>query len=57
MEAFIRLGVAHIEWARRRHTQRILFEILLNQTEIRLYLPFSLVPNQSENGKYNLISV
>ena len=22
------------------HTQRILFEILLNQTEIRLYLPF-----------------
>ena len=44
-------------------------EILLNQTEIRLYFPFSdwfgksngqwpfSVPNQSENGKYNLISV
>ena len=25
----------------RHHTQRILFEILLNQTEIRLYVPFS----------------
>ena len=46
-----------------------LFEILLNQTEIRLYLTFSdwfgtvnghcpfAVPNQSKNGKYNLISV
>ena len=54
-----------------KYTQRNLFEILLNQTEIRLYLLFSdwfgtakqhpnsisLVPNHSENGKYNLISV
>ena len=49
------------------YTQRNLFEFLLNQTEIRLYLPSSgwfgtrrtsfLVPNHSENGKYNLISV
>ena len=50
------------------HTHREnLFKILLNQTAIRLYLPFSdrfwnqtdfcLVPNQLENGKYNLISV
>ena len=50
------------------YTQRNLLEILLNQTEIRLYLPFSIdldvrksmsvaVPNQSENSKYNLISV
>ena len=43
-------------------------EILLNQPEIRLYLPFSdwfetangqcpfTVQNQPENGKYNLIS-
>ena len=48
-------------------TQRNLFEILLNQTEIRLYLPYSnwfgtkrtsvCALNQSENGKYNLISV
>ena len=48
---------------------RNIFEILLNQTEIRLYLPFSdwfgtangrclfAVPNQAENGIYNLISV
>ena len=45
-----------------------LFEILLNQPDIRLYLPFSdwfgtanwqcpfTVPNWSENSKYNLIS-
>ena len=45
------------------------FEIVFNQLEIRLYLPFSdwfgtpngqrpfSVPNQSENGKYNLILV
>ena len=51
------------------YTQRNLFEILLNQTEIRLYLPFSdwfgtsnglclfAFPNQSEDSKYNLISV
>ena len=44
-------------------------EILLNQTEIRLYLPYSdlfgtvngqrpfAFSNQSENSKYNLISV
>ena len=42
-------------------------KVLLNQPEIRLYLPYSdwfgtqtyavrLDPNQSENGKYNLIS-
>ena len=41
--------------------QRNLWEILLNQTEVRLYLLFSdwfwLIPNQSENGKYNLTSV
>ena len=48
---------------------RNLFQILLNQTEIRLYLPCThrfgtangqrpfAVPNQSENGKYNHISV
>ena len=45
------------------YTQRNLFEILLNQTEIRLYLPFSdgfetqtdfcLVPNGSENCNNN----
>ena len=51
----------------RQETQRNIFEMLLNQTGIRLYLSFSnwfgtangrvrLVPNQSENGKYNLIS-
>ena len=46
-----------------------IFQISLNQTEIRFYLPFFdlfgttnrqrpfAVPNQSENGKYNLISV
>ena len=52
------------------YTQRNLFEILLNQTEIGLYLPFSnwfvtangqcpfAVPNQSlKMVKYNLISV
>ena len=55
------------------YTQRSLFETLLNQTEIRLYLPFSdwfwtkrtvfpnqnpiPIQNQSENGKYNLIWV
>ena len=50
------------------YTHRNLFEILLNQTEVRLHLPFSdwfgaangrvrLIPNQSEIGKYNLISV
>ena len=50
-------------------TQRNIYKISLNQTEIRLYLPFSDwfgaanghylfgVPNQSENSKYNLISV
>ena len=40
-------------------TQRNLFEILLNQTEIRLNskrCPFA-VPNQSVHGKYNLFSV
>ena len=54
---------------RENFTQRNLFEILSNQTEIRLYLPFSdwfgtangqcpfAAPNQSENRKYNLISV
>ena len=51
------------------YTQRNNFEILLNQSEIWLYLPYSdwfgtasgrcpcAVPNQSDNGKYNLISV
>ena len=51
------------------YIQRKLFGILLNQTEIRLYLPCTdwfgtangqcpfAVPNQSENGKYNLVSV
>ena len=37
------------------HTQRNVFEILLNQPEIRLYLLFS--KWIIENGKYNLISV
>ena len=48
--------------------REIFFEILSNQPEIRLYLPFSdwfgtangqcpfAVPNQSVHGKYNLIS-
>ena len=49
-----------------RYTQRTIFEILLIQPEIRLYLPLfrliwnqtavRLVQNQSGNGKYNLIS-
>ena len=38
---------------REAYTQRNLFGILLNQPEIRLS---RLDPNQSENGKYNLIS-
>ena len=50
-------------------TLRDILEILMNQTEIRLYLPFSdwfrtanghcpfAVPNQSVYGKYNPISV
>ena len=50
-------------------TKRNFHGNLSNQTEIRLYLPFSdwvwttnehcpfAMPNQSENGKYNLISV
>ena len=49
--------------------QRNVFQILLYQTEIRLYSPFSdwfgtvnglrpfAVPNQSEKSEYNLISV
>ena len=37
-----------------KSTQRNLFEILSNKTEIRLYLPFS--KSIEENGKYNLIS-
>ena len=49
------------------YTQRNLFQILLDQPEIRLYLPYSdwfgtanghclfAVPNQSETSKYNLI--
>ena len=49
--------------------REIIFQILLNNTDIRLYLPFSdwfgtvneqcpfAVLNQPENGKYNLISV
>ena len=57
-------GSPHIKKA---YTQRYILEILLNQTEIRLYLPIfqmiynqediRLVPNQSENDKYNLVSV
>ena len=51
------------------YTKRNVFKILLNQTEIRLYLPFSdwfgtenglrpfAVLNQSVHGKYNMISV
>ena len=51
------------------YTRRNLFGISSNQTQIRLYLPFSdwfgtttghcpfAVPNHSKNGKYNLISV
>ena len=35
------------------YTQRSLFQILLYQPEIRLFL----IQNQSENGKYSLISV
>ena len=48
------------------YTQKNTFKILLNQPEIRLYLPFSdwfgtkrtsfWCLNQSENGKYNMIS-
>ena len=41
------------------YTQRKLFEILLNQPEIRLILiqtDVRLAPNQLENGKLNLIS-
>ena len=56
------------EWNKQcMHTQRNLFKILLNQTEIRWYLPLQwliwnqtdvcLVLNQSEKGKYNLISI
>ena len=53
----------------REHTAKYFLEILLNQTVIRLYLPFTDwfetvngrcsfgVPNQSENGEYNLILV
>ena len=49
------------------YTQRNLFEIIINQTEIILYFPFSdwfgatngqcqfAVTNQTENGKYNII--
>ena len=49
-----------------RCTQRNIFEILLNQPGISLYIPFLInqtrnpIPidsNQSGNGKYNLISV
>ena len=51
------------------YTQRNLSEVLSSQTVIILYIPFSDwfgtanghcplgAPNQSENGKYNLISV
>ena len=54
-------------WQKNKNPQRNLFEILLNLTEIRLYLPFSdwfetanehcpfVVSNQSENSKYNRI--
>ena len=40
------------------YTKKNLFEILLNQPEIRYIYHFSidLDPNQSENGKYKLIS-
>ena len=51
----------------RYYAQKNLFEILLDKPEIRLYCiyhsrliwiqtDFRLYPNQSENGKYNLIS-
>ena len=49
------------------YKQRILFEILLNKTEIRLYLPVSdqfgtkltsvWLPMNWKNGEYNIISV
>ena len=39
-EIFYRLLVAN-RHLRSRYTQRIFFEILLNQSEMRLYLPFS----------------
>ena len=49
------------------HTEKTFWNLIIIQTEIRLYLPFPLnldpnervhlVPNQSENGKYNLVSV
>ena len=51
------------------HTEKNIFEILLDHTEITLYLSFSdwfgranghclfAVPNQSKNGKYNILSV
>ena len=63
------------DWERRKknknkndyiHTQKNIFEILLNQTEIRLYFPFTIDlepdgrPFGSKsigNGKYNTISV
>ena len=53
----------------KNYAQRNLFEILIDQIEIRLYLPFFdwfgtangqcpfAIPNQSGNGKYNQISV
>ena len=58
-------------WSNKRDlgADRNIFAILLYQTEIRLYLPCTdwfetengqcpfAVPNQSENGKYNIISV
>ena len=70
-EAPLGLGLVALAgcWCRVSCTQANLFDILLNSTEIRLYLPCTdlfgtanrrcpvAVLNQSENCKYNLISV
>ena len=49
----------HLPFIRAIHicTQKNIFEILLNQTEIRLYLSFSDWFEKSENREYNMISV
>ena len=65
---FVDNNFVHIWYDRYLYTRRNLFEILLNQTEVRFYLPISdwfvtangrpfAVPNQSVHDKYNLISV
>ena len=62
------LPILHANFTQTNYTQGNLREILLNQTETRLYLPCTdrfwtangqcsfAVPNKSVHGKYNLIS-